>query len=554
MDEQVIQNTLFDLQISTKLRGGYYTPSKLASWLCNWAIQKPTDKVLEPSSGDGAFLVEACKRLVKLGASKKNALSQIKGIEIVSEEAKKAKQKMKSFLGIHPNGQVACADFFAWNQSVSTKFDCVVGNPPFIRYQKFPEPSRSLAMALMEGRGLHPNKLTNIWVPFVVGGASRLREGGRLALVVPAELLQVTYASQLRQFLSDHFSRIHIYACNHLFFENAEQEVVLLLAEEYSSEAKNGTCLIELIEASKVEDVLTAEPNHKPPEEYSAVDHSTEKWLKYFLKPKEIEFMRSLKQHPEIAVLREHAEIDIGVVTGRNEFFVVNKETIQDFGLERFSVRLVGRSSQLKGAILTEKEWKSLADEGLLVYLLMLNNREIPLSESVLRYIKAGEKKDFDKGFKCSIRKPWYDVPSVWVPDCFFFRQIYEFPRVVINDAQATSTDTIHRMRCKSNREKVVTNLYTHLSAASAEIEGRSYGGGVLELEPTESEKLLVPKKLQSAIPLLEADKLIRDGKLSIVLEENDTVLRKIGLSKTDCKMLRQIWVRMRDRRRDRKR
>ena len=84
-------------------------------------------------------------------------------------------------------------------------------------------------------------------------------------------------------------------------------------------------------------------------------------------------------------------------------------------------------------------------------------------------------------------------MPSVWEPHGFLFRQVYDFPRMVLNEAGATSTDTIHRVHCMAQPEQVVTNTYTYLTAASAEIEGRSYGGGVLELEPTEAERLLMP-------------------------------------------------------------
>jgi len=60
---------------------------------------------------------------------------------------------------------------------------------------------------------------------------SRLSVGGRLGMIVPAELLQVTYSAQLRKYLVDRFERIEIVACNEMFFPNAEQEVVLLFAE-----------------------------------------------------------------------------------------------------------------------------------------------------------------------------------------------------------------------------------------------------------------------------------------------------------------------------------
>ena len=123
-----------------------------------------------------------------------------------------------------------------------------------------------------------------------------------------------------------------------------------------------------------------------------------------------------------------------------------------------------------------------------------------------------------NRGYKCSVRTPWYAVPSVYVPDAFVFRQIYDFPRIVLNRAEATATDTIHRLRSYgSDPSAIVANSYSYLTAASAEIEGRSYGGGVLELEPTEAEKLLMPATLGDAMPIEESDGLIRAGRLEAV-------------------------------------
>jgi adenine-specific DNA methylase len=537
-------------QPKDKLRGGYYTPPDIAAWLARWAVRSKNDNVLEPSSGDGAFLAAVGARLLELGARPQDASEQICGVEIERTEAGKATQRLKDVLGVSPNGGVACRDFFAWLKGAARgKFDCAVGNPPFIRYQNFLEPSRTRAMALMSRVGLRPNKLTNIWVPFVVGAAASLAEGGRLALVLPAELLQVSYAAQLRQFLAAHFQRIHLFACNHLVFSGAEQETVLLLADGYAPAAAT-ECLIEMVETNSLSELLSARPNHKDRGEYSVVDHASEKWLKYFLKPGEIGLMRALKAHPGVANLGRHAEVDVGVVTGRNEFFVIAKPVIERFDLGRYVTPLVGRSSQLKGAVLDAREWRSLADGGQDVHLLTFAAPgKPPLNLWAKRYIKIGEEQGFHRGYKCSIRDQWYFVPSVWAPDCFFFRQIYDFPRAVLNSARAVSTDTVHRMRCR-RPAAVLENIYTHLTAASAEIEGRSYGGGVLELEPNEAERLLVPRTLRRGLPVAEIDRLVRAGKVAEVLKENDRlILRKFGLSAGDCATLRQIWEKMRARR-----
>lgn len=199
-----------------------------------------------------------------------------------------------------------------------------------------------------------------------------------------------------------------------------------------------------------------------------------------------------------------------------------------------------------------------LADDDQRVHLLHLTpiNGTKPKG-ALASYIRLGEQQSVHRGYKCSIRTPWYAVPSVYVPDAFVFRQIYDFPRMVLNKAGATATDTIHRMRCKDGDPKaIITNSYSYLTAASAEIEGRSYGGGVLELEPTEAERLLMPAKLGKAMPIEESDALIRAGRLETVLEENSRlVLRgQMGLSKAECDMLRSIWEKMRNRRFSRRR
>jgi hypothetical protein len=209
------------------------------------------------------------------------------------------------------------------------------------------------------------------------------------------------------------------------------------------------------------------------------------------------------------------------------------------------------------GAVLPEAEHHKLVEAGKRVYLLHLADRSPGEFTVGLRaFIKNGERNGYHRGYKCRIRHPWYRVPAVWQPDCFFFRQIYDFPRVVVNRAGATSTDTIHRMRCSVCPDRLAANLYTHLTAASAEIEGRSYGGGVLELEPTEAERLLVPRHPDGAMPIDEADKLVRSGRLADVLDYNDRVVlqHSLGLSRFECAMLRKVWSRMRDRRIGRRR
>jgi len=538
-----------------KLRGGYYTSSEVAEWLCAWAIRSPKERVLEPSCGDGAFLLAAAQRYKELGARSATIASRLIGLEIIGDEADRARARLSSPLGQVARGVVETTDFFSWwQESTQPAFDVVIGNPPFIRYQSFPEPHRGRAMAIMAQQGLSPNRLTNIWVPFVVAATASLRPGGRLALVLPAELLQVTYAAQLRSFLTERFARIDIVACNELFFEKAEQEVVLLLADGASAVSSENCCRVAMTETRTAAEITNRLPHVVLADaQPKTIHHDDEKWLKYFLTDSEITFMRALRVAENTTCLSTHASVDVGVVTGKNQFFVLTSGQVTELGLDGYTAPLVSRSAHLKGACVGKAEWHAMAAAGDRVHLLHLKpTKGVALSAALQRYIRFGEGNEFHKGYKCSIREPWYAVPSVWTPDGFLFRQIYDFPRVVLNQAGATSTDTIHRLSCKSETpERVVANTYTWLTAASAEIEGRSYGGGVLELEPTEAERLMMPATLNGAMPLAECDRLTRCRRLDDVLEENARIVLRghMGLSQTDCNVLRGIWVKMRERR-----
>ena len=546
----------FTIVGQNKLRGGYYTSPNVAAWLCTWAIRTRKDQVLEPSCGDGVFLEAATRRFAELGARARTISGNLTGVEIIAAEAARARTRLQEVLGRRIKDVVETTDFFGWWQKSNRPiFDAVVGNPPFIRYQTFPEPHRSRAMAIMAELGLTPNRLTNIWVPFVAAAAASLRPGGRLGFVLPAELLQVSYASQLRSFLTDRFARIDIVACNALFFEKAEQEVVLLLADGALKAASEANpCRVTLTETHTLAEITGRLPSAVLAEaQPKTIHHDHEKWLKYFLTERDIAFMRALRSSEVATPLKTHANVDVGVVTGKNEFFVLTSDQVAELEIDGCTTPLVSRSAHLQGAKIGKADWTALSIAGERVHLLNLgpiNGDKLP--NSLARYIRAGEEKTIHKGYKCSIRKPWYVVPSVWTPDGFVFRQIYDFPRLVLNKAEATSTDTIHRLTCKTAKpECVIANTYTWLTAASAEIEGRSYGGGVLEVEPSEAERLLMPTKLNRAMPLTECDRLIRAGRLNDALEENSRLILMghMGLSRNECDLLRSIWEKMRDRR-----
>ena len=202
-----------------KLRGGFYTPKDIADFILKWAINgnKEMD-ILEPSCGDGVFL--------QIMKEKNIPYNSISAVEFDETEYQKA-------LSIDlENSFIVNDDFHNYCLTTRDKFDLIIGNPPYIRYQYFSKDQQTLAEQIFRKSGLKYTKLTNAWVSFVVGSSQLLKEKGKIAFVLPAELLQVSYAQQLREFLAHFYNKINIVSFEKLVFPEIQQEVVLLLCEK----------------------------------------------------------------------------------------------------------------------------------------------------------------------------------------------------------------------------------------------------------------------------------------------------------------------------------
>jgi len=516
---------------SAKLRGGYYTPAPIADFLARW-VGPAGDRLLEPSCGDGSILG-------RLSASASAAF----GIELDEQEAAKARRN-------HPAAEIVTADFFEWfTHDQRGAWDGVAGNTPFIRFQHWTEPTRGLAFDVMRSVGMRPTKLTNAWVPFIVSGALALRDGGRLGLVVPADAMQVTYAAELRAFLVDEFAELTVVTFKRLVFDGILQEVILLLGIRGQGPAR-----IKVVEVEDTAALPTPETLrsllHAP-----ALRHEHEKWTKYFLDPSEIAALRRVREDKLLPRLSEIAEVDVGIVTGRNQFFVMRPSTGAARGVEQHLRPLVSRSAQLRGVQFGRLDMAELERADALCRLLSIENSlELDHEDALRAYVRAGEAEAVHEGYKCSIRKQWWVVPSVWTPDAFLLRQIHDHPRIIANLAGATSTDTIHRVRIVNGTSpiKLAAASVNSATFAFSEVMGRSYGGGVLELEPTEAEGLPLPNpEALSDRDALDVDELLRAGRLTDALDRVDRALliQHHGLEEALVGELRAAWERLRDRR-----
>lgn len=530
----------------TKLRGGYYTDPDIATFLLKWVLNIHPKSILEPSCGDGVFL----RGLSELST---NGLKSIKAFEIEPVEAGKAKQSASEFKKVEV--EIERRDFLGWSLAKilnPPQFDAVVGNPPFIRYQYLDSGLQNISEQIFKVFHLPFTKHTNAWVPFVISSLALLRPGGRLAMVVPAELLHVLHAESLRAYLTQVCSRVLIFDPQEIWFEGTLQGAILLMAEKKNDPEEHfkGVSII----ATKSKDFLSENPeDYFEKAKYTNGETVKGKWMLALLTSAERDVLRKAKANSGVYSFDDIAEVAVGIVTGANKFFLVSDEIVKQYSLKKWAYPMFGKSEHVPGVIFDDSAIERNRKLGLPTNFIWFSDEKLSeLPEPVKNYIHLGEMQNIHKRYKCRIREPWYSVPSVYATSLGMLKRSHDFPRLVFNKAQAYTTDTTYRVKYKKfNEATLVGSFINSITALSAEVEGRHYGGGVLELVPSEIRKLLVPIQKFDQKELYKLNTLIQNGIPSeeLLSRRDEEVLLPLGFSKKETTTLLEAWSRLRLRR-----
>ncbi|MEY7999136.1 N-6 DNA methylase [Clostridium sp. Mt-5] len=534
-----------------KLRGGYYTPKILADFIIN-IFKNDTDikNILEPSCGDGVFLESISENL------NFNIIDKVKAVEFFEEEVLKAKNKV----GHNKKFNIMTSDFMFeyYNLLKEKPFNLIVGNPPYIRYQYLTESQRELQSKILVSHGMKSNKLINSWVCFLVACIQLLNANGKIAFVLPAEILQVAYAEDLRLFLSNNLSKITLITFEDLIFKEAEQEVIIFIGEKGE---KNNKSVIGIKQLKNLKCLSSFDINSI---RYQSIVHSKDKWTKYFTNDIEVELIEQIRRDNRFTTFNDISIVNVGITTGNNNYFSVNKDIVNKYNLSNVTLPLIGRSSHAHGIYFTKEDWQYNVNEDKKAFLINFPSdiRYDDYPELHKKYIKKGEEEKINKGYKCSIRDRWYIVPSVWIPDAFILRRNDTFPKFVLNNINAVSTDTMHRIKFNEgiNQDKVLLAYYNSITFAFTEISGRSYGGGVLEILPGEVGKVIIPNLenyndnlTHRYLELIDSN-IRNNGDIEDVLNiiDKNILVDFLKIDAQICKQFREIWKKLMSRRRRR--
>lgn len=481
-----------------KLRGGFYTSPPVVDYCVQRALglfqrngHEPT--WLEPSAGDGAFLQGIAR------AHQNRAKPKVTAIELDAAEATKCAKTARS-LGLDVD--LVRGSFFDWAADNPTEFDLLVGNPPFVRYQFVPKRDQELFAKQLHHLGVEVRGVSNLWIPFAILGLARIRPGGAFAMVLPSELVCTVSGQHFRTFLAREFAAVRVDLFPRGTFADLMQDVVVVSGRR-TRQSRGGDRVVEFAEHHAGSETRW---KHRVPE-------SGDAWSRCFLTTEELDAYDAACRLPGIHRLGAVAKLEVSIVTGANSFFTVDDEARRAFALTPWARPLLARTADCPGIVFKETDHQAAIANGSRAWLLDFGIDRPSPSGLAEHYLAAGKKQGLHERYKCRIREPWYRVPQIKAGTLMMTKRAHLHHRLLLNDMGVLTTDTVYRgemLQEHANRARdLVAGFQSTLSLLSTELEGRTYGGGVLELVPSEIARLRVPLvEIGKLLPAL--DKLSR--------------------------------------------
>lgn len=215
-----------------KKEGQYMTPDGIVSMILNnigyTENHVLTRKIMEPSFGDGAFLINIVQRIIsegtRTGLSKQQITDIIQanvfGIEKDKILYQKTLERLNSLLAVYDIPEIqweknlTCGDTLIECKKHIGKYDYVVGNPPFVRVHNIPDEYRDVVKQFQFVDGM-----IDLYIVFYEIGINLLNNKGKLGYISPNSFMKNSSQKKFRNYLIDnkYISAIYDFKTSKIF-------------------------------------------------------------------------------------------------------------------------------------------------------------------------------------------------------------------------------------------------------------------------------------------------------------------------------------------------
>lgn len=442
----------------------FFTPEPIAYFMSQWMTHGREGhlNILEPAFGLGVF-----SRV--LFRTHPNAA--ITGYDVDETIFNCAKA---NFSSVDCNLHLKNEDYLG--TSWDDRYDGIVCNPPYLKFHDY---DNGKYVPIVNAK-LHTNLngFTNIYTLFLLKSIAQLKEGGRLAYIIPSEFLNADYGVEVKRALLDSGTLRHVIIIDftRCAFDDALTTACILLCQKSpNSDSVRFSTINDLDDLSSAMDRYNTIPT-------DLLDPEV-KWKRYY------EQAQADNYH-HLVPFSTFAKVSRGIATGANEYFTFSTQKKNEFNLEddKF-IPCIAHATDVRSQIFTYSDFNSLSNAGKKVYL--FNGCANESDFHVKKYIRLGEEAHYHERFLTANRSPWYALenrkPSpIWVS--VFNRNGLRFVR---NEANVYNLTTFH---CVYNISKIDTNvlfayLVTDLAKEIFLDNSRQYGNGLIKFEPNDLNK-----------------------------------------------------------------
>lgn len=505
-------------------RGAYFTPPSVADVLAAWAIESPTDTVLDPAAGAGQLLRSAYQRMESLG---KLDPGNLFGVEL-HKRTHRSLRTAGSELGI-PARNLIRSDFFVVHSKLK-KVDVVVANPPYVRHHDIPDRALKRMKEVIARSGWPVSGKASSWAYFVIGSTLLLKVGGRFSAVLPSEILSTDYGRSVTRFLEASFGVVELRSCGADVFEEPQVRVVLVRGVNFQPS-------VSIVEADAL-------PDTPPRLKASPVKIAGRNLPLLRLAPATVRSDVVERLLREVAgrcdqKVGDLGSVRIGYVAGASKFFQLSDSARREMGLRRRDLTpVLCRGSYFDGLRFASRDWEELRRNDSPCWLFTPSR---PVSAAANQLIRRGARSNVSARAKCASRIPWWIVPLPAFPHAIV-NYMGGRIRIISNAAGVYVPNTLYGLTMYSPELVPEASLASMTSAfqLSAQTYARDKGAGLRKLEPSDFKKVLLPIADRPGSISREVDSLLRKGKWNEASDAaDDFVLRySLGLSVQTVKAL----------------
>lgn len=491
--------------------GQFRTPIYIADFMADWAVQHGDDRVLDP--GIGAGVLTAAMYDVKHAADGQAHVDDMWGVDLSELAVVMSSTALKltngegapnfiqdNFMDTLAEGQPQRID--QRNPEVLPKMDAVVSNPPYSRSHELSseEKSRINRIAAAEA-AMGISQKAPMYHYFFVHAAQFLDDGGRMAFVTPARFLETNYGITLRTFLLNHF---HIHGMillegNIPVFKDADTDPCITFLEKHASpETDCTTTFVQAEEWPDADRLFKAVLGDVQGEmSYGFVNQVAQQelvaefnWTEY-VDPESVDTISGLKS------FREIADIKRGIATGKNDYFCLTQDEVDEWGIdEEYLVPLIRRTQGVSDYDLREYEdwqqWLRDGDEAWLLY--CYDEDEEPITDiddpTLQDYLEHGEDVGAADSYLAQNRSPWYVVDQRDPASILVTYMSKDGFRFIHNKAGVVSLNNLHNVFLNGYEDWQVEALLAYLNSSVAnkiaKRSGRTYSRDLHKIEPNE--------------------------------------------------------------------